>query len=400
MQRAIVLGSCLVLGCAGEPPPQPVVSDSAGIRIVESFGPTWQRSEAWSMAASPTVEIGGAETDSSYGLSRIVGSTRLGDGTIVVADGRTQQLRWFDQSGGFIRSVGGFVGLEWIGGLGSRAVMVFDFGNLRLSAYDASGERLMAGALVVTFQASPSSVKGVFSDSSVLAVRDVRSWAPAMIRTGAAPEGLIRGPAAAFRYAADGTFLNSMGTFRGAQRIFSKGLSRFVRVTAPPFGRTTVFAVSPDDHFYVGTQDKYELKVYDIAGELTAVVRLDRANTETTQADIDRYKRARLARVHELQRADREAELDSLPYPETMPAFGPIAVDAAGNLWVADPRPFADEQPIWTVFDSGHRMLGTVETPRDLTIHEIGHDYVLGAYHGSDGAERVRLYPLEKPGTR
>jgi hypothetical protein len=376
------------------------VSDSAGVTIIQNFGGMWTRGNAWQVAAEPSLAIGRATADSNYRLSRVIGATRLDDGTIVLADGGTQELRWFNRDGGFVRSVGGntvFASLEWIGRLGSNSVIVFDFGNLQLSVYGAAGEPLQTGTLVVTFQASPSSVKGVFGDSSVLAVRDVRSWAPTMIRSGATPEGLVRGPTAAFRYHTSGTFLSSAGTFRGAQRIFSKGQSRFVRVTPPPFGRTTVFAVS-EDHFFVGTQDEYELRAYDMDGQLATIVRLERENTPTTQADIDRYKRARLAGVHELQRPDREMELDALPYPETMPAFGPIEVDAAGNLWVASARPFGDERSVWTVFDTQHRMLGTVEIPRDLTVHEIGHDYVLGSVVGEDAVDRVQLHRLDKPG--
>lgn len=399
MKRFMFLALCLVAACGGEPPAPPMVSDSAGITIVQSFRSTWAKDEAWQIAATPSWESGNATTDPSYRLARVVGATRLEDSTVVVADGGTQELRWFDQSGRFLRSAGGrnvFASLEWIARLGSSSVIVFDFGSLRLSVYNAAGEIEQAGTLVVTFQASPSSVKGVFSDSSVLAVRDVRSWAPAMIRSGTTPDGLVRGPTAAFRYTISGGFVNTVGNYPGAQRIFSKGQSRFVQVTAPPFGRTTVFAVK-NSHFYVGTQDEYELRVYDMSGQLTTIVRLERENAPTTEADIDRYKRARLAGVHERQRQDREMELDGLPYPETMPAFGSIEVDAAGNLWVADARPFGDERPIWTVFDAEHRMLGTVETPRGLTIHEIGHDYILGSLVGENGVHRVQMYRLDKP---
>ncbi len=396
----MVLGSCLIIACGSEPPAPPIVSDSAGITLVQNFGGAWARGEGWRVAAAPSLEIGSTTADSSYRLSRVIGATRLDNGTIVVADGGSQELCWFDQTGSITHRAGGrgvFSSIEWIGRFGPGSVIVFDFGSMRISVYDAAGQMQQAATLVVTFQASPSSVEGVFSDSSVLAVRDVRSWAPTMIRSGNAPDGLVRGPTAAFRYATNGTFLNSLGTFVGAQRIFSKGQSRFVQVTPPPFARTTVFAVR-DSQFYVGTQDEYQLKVYDMNGLLTSIVRLDRENTPTTEADIDRYKRARLAGVHERQRADRQMELDALPYPETMPAFGSIKVDAAGDLWVADPRPFGDERSVWTVFDAQHRMLGTVETPRDLTVHEIGNDYILGSIVGEDAVDRVQLYRLVKPG--
>ena len=402
MKQIVILCFGLILACGGEPPAPPVALDSAGVSIVQNFGPTWSREEAWRVAPIARIDIGGSTTDPNYQLTRIVGSTQLDDGSIVVAVGGTQELRWYDANGNWRHSAGGtvtFASIEWIGRLGAQAVMVFDFGNLRLSVYDSEGQIQQSRTLVVTFQASPSSAKGVFNDSSVLAVRDVKSWAPTMIRAGSTPEGLVRGPAAAFRYGADGAFLNSVGSFQGAQRIFSTGQGRFVRVTPPPFGRTTVFAAS-NDRFYVGTQDEYELSVYDVQGGLTGILRLDRPNAPTTEQDIGRYKRGRLAGVHELQKADREAELDALPYPETMPAHGPIRVDGDGNLWVADPRPFGDERQVWNVFDSEHRMLGTVELLRDLVVHEFGSDYVLGSMTGEDRIQHLQLYELEKPEER
>jgi len=397
MKQFTVLGASLVIACGGEPPAPPIVQDSSGVTIVHNFGPSWTSNERWYVDDAPFVDIG-AGTAPEYQLSRVIRSTRLDNGTIVVADGGTQDLRWYDANGNHVISVKGsttFSRVEWIGRLGSNSVMVFDFGNLRLSLFDGTGELQQTGTLVVTFQASPSSVKGVFADSSVLAVRDVKSWAPTMIRSGDAPEGLVRGPAAAFRYSADGTFMDNVGTFLGAQRIFSKGQSRFVRVTPPPFGRTAVFTVS-NDHFYVGAQDKYEVSVFNLDGSLNAIVKLEHENTPTTEANIDRYKRARLAGVHELQKEDRERELNALPFPETMPAYGPIEVDLEGNLWVADARPFGDEPNRWTVFGTDYRMLGVVDTPHDFTIHEIGGDYVLGSVT-EDDMDHVRVYRLVKP---
>jgi hypothetical protein len=104
-----------------------------------------------------------------------------------------------------------------------------------------------------------------------------------------------------------------------------------------------------------------------------------------------------MANVHARERADREAQLDSLPYPEAMPAYSNILVDTEGNLWVADDRPFGVEQPVWNVFDPSHRLLGAVETPLRLTVFDIGSDYVLGHWREPSGAESIRVYALEKP---
>ena len=101
--------------------------------------------------------------------------------------------------------------------------------------------------------------------------------------------------------------------------------------------------------------------------------------------------------MHERNRADRERELNALPYPQTMPAYGRIMVDSDGNLWVPEYRPFGDEQPRWTVFDAEHRLLGSVETPLGFAVHEIGTDFVLGCLTDESDVQHIQLYALEKP---
>jgi hypothetical protein len=397
MRHVLVGVAVLLTACGGESHVPPVVRDSVGIRIVENFGPSWTKATRWRLEDTPSLNMRD-RTDPNYTFSRVIGSTKLQNGSIVVADGRTQELRWFDESGRFQKAVGrgSFASIEWIGRLDSNTAAVFDFGNLRLSTFGPDGELKQTANLVVTFQASPSSVKGIFADSSFLAVRDVRSWAPTMIRAGEVPDGLVRGPAAAFRYDINGTFMNILGSYQGAERIFNHSRTRIVRVTSRPFGRTAVFAVS-DDRYYVGEQNKFEVEVHDPNGVLTAIVRFAKENAPVTAEDVDRYKRSRLAGVHELQKTDRQIELDALPFPETMPAYGTIIADSEGNLWIADYRPFGDEQARWTVFDSELRMLGIVETPSNLTVHDIGSDYVLGVFAEEDNQVSVRLYGLVKP---
>jgi hypothetical protein len=187
-----------------------------------------------------------------------------------------------------------------------------------------------------------------------------------------------------------------LGTYLGSEQIFRTGRTQIVHVTARPFGRNAVLTTA-GNNLYAGNQDVYEIRVINNLDSLTTLVRLDRENAPVTQEHIDRYKNARLANVHARDRAAREARLDSLPFPETMPAYSTILVDTEGNLWVADHQPFGNEQPVWTVFDSTYRMLGTVETPVRLTIFDIGSDYVLGRWRESNGAESIRVYSLEKP---
>ncbi|KPJ85362.1 MAG: hypothetical protein AMS18_16385 [Gemmatimonas sp. SG8_17] len=404
MKRCILLlGLVPLAGCGGGAPTPPVVRDSGGVTIIENFEPQWGRADSWRLADTPVVDIGGADVDSLHKISRPVGCLRLEDGRIVVANAGTQELRWFDPTGRYLLSSGSrgegsthFAALEWLGTTRSGDVAAFDFGRLQLSLFDPAGSFEQSISLVITFQAEPGSVRGVLADSSLVVIRDVRHWARSMTQEASATEGLIRGPARVSHYSATGEYLHEIGTFRGAERIFTKGSSRIVRVFGRPFGRAAVFAVS-DDRVYVGTQDTYQIESYDIQGRLTAVVRVVREPRPVTAEIIERYVRGRLTGVHERERAERQRQLAALPYPDTMPAYGAMLTDSDENLWVAEYRPFGDGTPTWTVFDADHRMLGTVETPRGLAVHQIGTDFVIGSYRDEEDAYHIRVYRLEKP---
>jgi hypothetical protein len=404
MKRFFLATLIVTTACGGTPPTPPVVRDSAGVTIVENFGPSWGRSQAWTLSQVPLLEIGDSSRGEDYTIIRAMGALRFADGTIVVANAGTQEVRWYDGTGSFLTSAGRtgrggvtFSSLEWLGRFGEDAALAYDAMNLRTSIFAHDGTLLSSGSLIVMFQETPGDVRGVFADSTLLVVRGARHWVRAMQGQPNAPQGLRRGPLIAFRYAyRDGSFLNDIGSYPGSEQIFRTGRTQIVHVTPRPFGRDAVLAVTGND-LYVGTEDEYEIRIVNNLDSLTGLVRLARDNAPVTQEHIDRYKGARLTNVHPRERADREAELDSLPYPETMPAYEALLIDTEGNLWVEDCRPFGIEQPVWTVFDPSHRMLGTVETPLRLRIFDIGPDYVLGVWTEPSGTESIRMYALEKP---
>ncbi len=93
---AVAAGVAAALACAGEaePPPANGPACSPGL-------------PRWTLAPEPDVSIGVLEGDPPYQLFRVTGAVRLGDGTIVVTNVGTQELRYFDSTGAFLRSAGG-----------------------------------------------------------------------------------------------------------------------------------------------------------------------------------------------------------------------------------------------------------------------------------------------------
>src|SRR5688572_2835117 len=98
--RAVVAiaGTAWVAACTdGGIGSGPSRRDSAGVEIVENRGaPAWTSATAWTVADTPSVSIGGNESDSTALFSRVQNAVRLGDGRIVVANGGTRELRFYD----------------------------------------------------------------------------------------------------------------------------------------------------------------------------------------------------------------------------------------------------------------------------------------------------------------
>src|SRR5688572_24674597 len=106
--RILVLALCSVaLACAGEAPADSAVEviDSAGVRIVMNAAPD-SAVPAFRISAEPLAEIGVTEGPPEYQLFRVASGRRQSDGTIVIANGGTMELRFYDAAGTHIRSVG------------------------------------------------------------------------------------------------------------------------------------------------------------------------------------------------------------------------------------------------------------------------------------------------------
>ena len=104
-----------------------------------------------------------------------------------------------------------------------------------------------------------------------------------------------------------------------------------------------------------------------------------------------------------------ERRVRDVPYPPTLPAFGPVSelrwpsmrsliLDRDGNIWVMEyDRPGVDDVR-WSVFDPSGVMLGTVDFPDGFVLLDVGRDYVLGHWTDELDVEHVQLYDLMKSG--
>jgi hypothetical protein len=385
-------------GCRSEPRTAgAVMSDSAGVRIIDNTDYAWPQGQGWRLAAEPAVDIGVLEGDAAYQLFRVRGSKRLSDGRIVVANAGSLELRFYDPGGSHLFSVGRegggpgeFGSILTLQATTRDSLLVFDQRNQRLSVFAADGSL----ARTAQFQFLPE-IEGLpvivapFSDGSLLV--GVRTY----FGSGEIRSGLSRDNIIYVHCSADGQLIDTLAILPGGE-LNTIAEDNTVMVGDRPFGRYPRHAIHADG-FYYGSSDRYQIDDYGQDGGLRRSLRRALANMEVTAADVDSYMREQIeAATDDRRREIAERLLANVSFPETFPAHGDIHVDSDGNLWVAVYRRPDDDQPRWTVFDPNGQMLGVVSTPPRFTIYQIGSDFVLGRWLDELDVEHVRLFELLK----
>lgn len=370
-----------------------VVRDSAGVAIVENAAPAWGEGEGWRVEAEPAVDIGVFEGDSAYEFFRIVGAVRLSDGRIVVANAGTSELRYFDDAGRYLKSVGRqgsgpgeFERMTGLNLLPGDSLLVYDGGLRRATLVDGEG------AVVRSF-ALPEGVSGLagrFTGGGYIGTASV-GFGGEMPQT-----GVYQPEVDYLRFLEDGAVTDTIVRHPGSQSYLRIGASSIEIVRGIPFGRTEARAVSGDRLFLANTE-RYDIAVYGSEGGLLRRIRRLVEPRPVTEADLARFMEARLAGVEEADRPRVRGLYDGIPIPETFPAFASLLADARGHLWVERYRGpgDGDDARVWTVFDAEGRMLGDVKLPPGLEPTQIGRDYVLGTWTDAYDIQHVRLHRLD-----
>ncbi len=401
--RTIGLALCFfpflsLAGCRAEAPRLlSQVHDSAGIQIVENADYSWPDGRGWRLSDEPLLDIGALEGDSSYQLYQVVGSQRLSDGRIAVANAGTSELRLYDAHGTHLLSTGRegggpgeFGGISALASMTGDSLLVYDWRNRRVSVFGPGGALGHAAQLQFLSEIGGyPMIVAPFDDGSLLV--GVRTY----FSSGERRSGLSRDMIVYVHCDPKGLLLDTLAVLPGGE-LNTIPDDDGVLLGDRPFGRYPRHAVYADG-FYYGSSDLYEIRYYSRTGLLQRLIRRAIPNLEVTDADIESYRRERLESAEdETQRRVIERLLAEDPFPQSFPAHGNLMADAEGNLWVTVYRRPGDDQPRWTVFDPSGQMLGVVSVPERFTVHQIGSDFVLGRWQDDLDVEHVRMYRLIK----
>ena len=400
---ASAMTAILTIGAAAHPlsPQQSVsVTDSAGVRIVESRAPAWSAGGEWRLGTEPIFTIGAESGDPNYMFEGVSHALRLEDGTIAVVDRRASEIWLFDPAGVFLRSLGGsgegpgefqFLQEVWARG---DTILASDNMQSRISVFDRDGDVLET----IRVEAAPGmgsrTAQTQFADGTVLVLN--------------APSGGIRFgsgdvlPGAVWRldrYSREGRFMHEISTLQESSR-WEHGIEGLSPGLYLPFSLGIPAYAASEDYIYAGGGIEPSIARWNNDGALSRVIRWAIPERRVSDEDKRRFRQANSDAPRYDEPTAWARYLREIPFPERMPLYRRLLVDAGRNLWAERFRPPWGEGSSWYVFDEQGAWLGEVDTPPGLFIFEIGTDYVLGRYRDELDVQSVVVIPLDRVTTR
>ena len=416
---------CVAILACSEPGSNSAQSGDTGLPVV---------------ADTPSLVIGTMEDDPDYQFVDVVAATRREDGTIVVADRGTSNIRFYDARGKLIRKVGRngegpgefrmigeFVALE-------NGFLVRDWRLPRISILDNEGK----------FRRAAEDPEGpIVDDDNVMKGRSrfryellapagpyvlaVRLYHPGLRESRFPPNVVFRDTIKYVRLAIGSGDPAKLKVVDTVMTALAPPVATHIRQT--PRGRrfhvayTVPFTAWPDvlvadDRVYFADADSAIIRVFNEQDNEILTIRDTAKAPEPVAAEDRSALRQIMMGNNRDERGQPFAAAEShrwvnwyfnnMPFPEKKPVWGRMMLDGRNNIWMQDYSPTAgarrsdlinsrpgQQARWWTVFNSEGQRLGRIEMPNGLIVMEIGTDHVVGVSVDDMDVQTVVIYPFE-----
>src|SRR5690606_25705868 len=160
--------------CGRDGGPAFSVRDSSGVEIAESRRPDWPDDQpGLVLSVEPVVEVGAVEGAPEEQLDQVAGVVRLSDGRVAVANGATEEIRFYGPDGRFLLAAGrsgqGPGEFERLGGLWrlpGDTLAAYDGQLRRISLFGPAGGLLRSVMVPSPVAAEFPRVTGAFTDGT------------------------------------------------------------------------------------------------------------------------------------------------------------------------------------------------------------------------------------------
>ena len=361
--------------------------DRADVQIVESLRPAWGDSAAWHIDPEPLLDLAESGTGDPHNFYSVRGVKRLPNGSLVVANRGSAEIRKFSSDGSFIGSAGG-------SGEGPG-----EFSNLQ--RIELAGDSILGldwDGTISVFGPDLELIRTIWPNRQADEVRYLGDgvivtevWVPDWDAL-----GLVRFPAVLLLFDLEGVGGDTVGWTPGSEEYSNEFLS-----AAPLFGKASVLDTH-GDRIFVGSSDHMQIEEINTSGDTVRILRIPGFPLDLTTAQVQAERNARLdiplpQGVASLPPYFVEA-IEDMPSPETRPAYRDMLVDPTGAVWL---RPFVGfseqgEPEKWLVLGPDGTWLGSVEIPEDFRVMEIRVDEVLGVWTDELDVQHPQVLKLSR----
>jgi hypothetical protein len=395
--RVLALVSIAACGESG-PASRAVTRDSAGITIVESPAPD-STMPAFLVSGDPILLLGDEDSLPAEQFAQLAGALRLSSGAVVVADARAAEVRVFDSSGGFLRTIGrngeGPGEFLNLGGVLHRGdtIAVWDLNDNAMILFNEQDSLL--GELV--FERLPSVTHEGMTARPVMQ--------PRRLLSGGAMYAIARqlriNPGSGnyqdtshIRLATSPGGSQSVGrAYIGSSYTFDTpdGTTWF---GSRPFGAKGSLAFF-DGGWYHSPGDRFEIREIASGDTVRRIMRVQREPVAVTDADRAWHFDSVLALADSQYRDGEREALEFAEWSTTMPTYTALVLDSEGMIW-ARRYPYTDPLARWEIFDPDGRLVATAVTPAQLDVRQIGPDWLLAMTKGEYDEPLVAVYRLTR----
>lgn len=341
---------------------------------------------------APILSLGEMDGDSRYTFAKI-GGVRLGNGVIVVADGGSAELRFYDGRGRFQHSSsrkgigpGEHISLKLIPDWQSDSLVVFDQTARRVSFHDARGKFSRTVQLPISQRepglAGTVDVLGVDGNGRIITVTQ-----PALQPT---KTGLQRRQAIVAFIPRAGGSATGIGTFTGSELVHRvvSGNGIFSRL---PFLQDFTAAVGPQKLYSVEGPTPL-LTERNTTTRATRQARLPFESRRVSRRDYEHWYERELLTIPSERRPDTRQYYRSMYDAWTMRPAAKVLIDDVGRIWVEEFTLGGNRRA--AIYSADMRLIATVPLPANFTIASIRGSNVAGVVTDSNGVERVEVRPL------
>ena len=338
----------------------------------------WKPGEEWKVVEQVRIGTESGEGPASFSQVRAFEVDRAG--RIYVLDSESQDIRVFDSTGTWVRTIGRkgagpgefkqAIGMGWDP---AGRLWVVDQANGRFSVFDTAGKYLTSHTRL-THGVFTWSWKGGFTPSGLVDV----AYSPDMQR-----QSLVRLDSLA------GAMPDTFAIPEYEPLMYKLGEEHVRITTTVPFSPSLLWLLGPRGDLWFGVSEDYRIVRRRLHGDTVRIIEKSYTPEPVTSAERD----SALGTYDWFTK--QGGKVDGSKVPSTKPAFGGLDVDDQGDLWVV---PGGLPRGVFDVFDSTGYYLGRVDTGLpiagpDLLIRR-GHFYA--AIADSLGVPYVLIARIER----